>query len=234
MGCGSSKREVDVVKTSGAPTVTGTTAGTAVTPTKDIVDTAASPAPVTTPTTPNPIATSDTVSLRPPYHTDEHGNLVDDATGGRVWSEAWYVARKEADEHAKLRGECFDKSKAAFEKGEKGEAKTLSEEGKRHGQLMEDANKRAVAEIMGYQNLEEDKLDLHGLLVKEAVDCTKTFVAKHHALSKFRQLTIIPGAGHHSDAKGAKTKPAIVELAKEEKWNLNADEGNEGSFTLSF
>lgn len=189
--------------------------------------------PAVTTATPNPVA--DGESLVPPHHIDEHGHKVADEGGGRVWSEAYYRARKDADDHAKLRGECFDKSKTAFNEDRKGDAKTLSDEGKKHGVEMEAANQRAVAEIMGYQNLEENTLDLHGLLVKEAVDCTRTFVNKHKASGKFKQLCIIPGAGNHSDPKkGAVIKPAIIDLAKEEKWNLEADEGNDGSFTLTF
>ncbi len=224
MGCGNSKQnEAVVVKD--PPAVAA-----------EMTNVAADATPDSTPdvatTTPNPVANKD--SLIPPYHVDEHGNKVDDANGGRVWSEAYYQARKDADTHAKQRGECFERSKAAFESDNKAEAKTLSDEGKKHGADMETANQRAVNEIMGYQNLDQNTIDLHGLLVKEAVDCTLIFVNKHKALAKFKQLCIIPGAGNHSDPKkGAVIKPAIVKLAADEQWQLESDEGNEGSFTLT-
>ena len=38
--------------------------------------------------------------------------------------------RNKAGEEAKLRGECFEKSKKEFESGDKGKAKELSDEGK--------------------------------------------------------------------------------------------------------
>ena len=63
------------------------------------------------------------------YHVDQYGHRIDDKNGGRVWSEKYYKARREAEEHAKKRGECFEKSKKAFNENRKGEAKTLSDEG---------------------------------------------------------------------------------------------------------
>ena len=46
--------------------------------------------------------------------------------------EAAQKLRDQAGQEAKLRGECFDKSKKEFESGDKGKAKELSEEGKKH------------------------------------------------------------------------------------------------------
>lgn len=171
----------------------------------------------------------------PKHHIDQFGNKIDDVTGGRVWSEAYYRARKDADTHAKLRGECFDKSKKAFEEGNKKEAKELSDAGKQHGLQMEEANQRAVDEILKPQNLENaQKIDLHGLLVTEAVDATRKFVNAAITAGKYQTLEIITGAGHHSaKEKGPVIKPAIIEMCKEEKWQLDAAEDNEGSFILT-
>jgi DNA-nicking Smr family endonuclease len=175
-------------------------------------------------------------SLVPKYHIDEFGNKIDDVTGGRVWSEAYYRARKDAEFHAQERGRCFEASKKAFEEDRKKEAKELSDEGKMHGQKMEEANQRAVDEIIKPQQLETSvKIDLHGLLVAEAVNATKEFVKAVIANrgDSVDKLEIITGAGHHSDkAKGPVIKPAIIKMCEEEGWKLVADEGNEGSFTL--
>ena len=153
-----------------------------------------------------------------------------------MWSAAYYRARKDANYHAEQRGKCFEASKKAFEEDRKKEAKELSDEGKMHGQKMEEANKRAVDEILKPQNLDHsDRIDLHGLLVAEAVEATRNFVKNviEKGISEGKILSIITGAGHHSQAeKGPVIKPAIIEMCKQENWKLEADEGNEGSFTL--
>lgn len=52
-------------------------------------------------------------------------------------------------------------------------------------------------------------------------------------IGKKETLEIITGQGLHSDkAKGPAIKPAIIEMCKEESWELNIDENNPGSFTL--
>lgn len=171
-------------------------------------------------------------SLIPSHHTDQFGNEIDDETGGRVWSEAYYKARNDADENAVQRGKYFERSKNAFETGNKKEAKELSDMGKKHGELMEEANKRAVNEILNPQHLSTaSKIDLHGLLVAEAVEATKSYVMS--CIGRLETVEIITGAGHHSDQiKGAVIKPAIVKLCKDEHWKLDSHESNEGSFTL--
>ena len=65
----------------------------------------------------------------PAHHTDKFGHEIDNNTGGRVFSEAYYAARKEASEQARLRGECFEKSKHAYSSNHKADAKHLSDEG---------------------------------------------------------------------------------------------------------
>eukprot|EP01038_Epipyxis_sp_PR26KG_P011211 gene11211-15042_t len=178
------------------------------------------------------IAVQSTSSLTPAHHTDQFGNEVDNVTGGRVFSDAYYIARKEAEDHAVQRGKLFEESQVAFKDGKKKEAKELSDQAKDHGNEMEAANKRAVNEILKPQNLaNSDKIDLHGLFVQEAVDATKDFAKSH--VGKKQELEIITGAGHHSDkAKGPVIKPAIIELCKQEGWRLEKHEKNEGSFTL--
>ena len=73
--------------------------------------------------------TDDDHHLVPAHHTDKFGHEVDNNTGGRVFSEAYYEARKEASEQARLRGEFFEKSKHAYNNNHKADAKHLSDEG---------------------------------------------------------------------------------------------------------
>ena len=97
---------------------------------------------------------------------------------------------------------------------------------------MEECNKAAVLEVLGPQNLKNaDKLDLHGLLVAEAVDATKQFVISN--IGKKKTLEIITGAGHHSANRHAAIKPAITDLCKAEKWKLEPEPNNEGAFILN-
>lgn len=177
---------------------------------------------------------ADGKTLIPEFQFDQFGNKVDVLTGGRVWSESYYRARKEAEFHAIQRGQCFERSKKAFEDGDKKEAKNLSDEGKDHGRKMEEANQRAAEEILKPQNLEtSSKIDLHGLLVAEAVDATLHFVRAAKAAGTLRQLEIITGAGHHSSKdKGPVIKPAIMDLCRNEKWQLQAIPDNDGCFIL--
>eukprot|EP00597_Dinobryon_sp_UTEXLB2267_P015564 CAMPEP_0170119122 /NCGR_PEP_ID=MMETSP0020_2-20130122/14183_1 /TAXON_ID=98059 /ORGANISM="Dinobryon sp., Strain UTEXLB2267" /LENGTH=205 /DNA_ID=CAMNT_0010348383 /DNA_START=25 /DNA_END=639 /DNA_ORIENTATION=- len=150
--------------------------------------------------------------------TDAFGNLVDES-GVRVWSKEYYQYRKEAEEHAKKRALYFEQSQTAFKENRKEDAKSFSDLGKKEGLLMIEANELAVKEIIGPQNLSSsDKIDLHGLLVAEAVSATSKFVEQSKLGGK-KSVEIITGAGKHSDAKkGALIKPAIMELCKEKGW----------------
>ena len=98
---------------------------------------------------------------------------------------------------------------------------------------MEEANKRAVAEILTPQNLRySDSIDLHGLLVNEAVQATKDFVKSKIGTST-KTVEVITGRGLHSDpSKGAVIKPAIVTLCKEQGWKMDTNTKNQGSFLV--
>lgn len=166
--------------------------------------------------------------------TDAFGNLVDE-NGVRIWPKAYYEFRANAEAHAKKRAECFEQSQLAFKENRKEEAKTLSEAGKRQGQLMEEANRNAVLEILKPQNLaESDQIDLHGLLVSEAVQATSDFMDQAKLKGK-KTVIIITGAGKHSDAKkGALIKPAIHDLCQQKSYQISPVEGIEGSFVVTF
>lgn len=73
-----------------------------------------------------------------------------------------------ASREAKLRGECFEQSKEAYNNGDGAEAKRLSEKGKEHGRKMEEYNDKASKFVFVANNAdsEGDEIDLHGLYVK--------------------------------------------------------------------
>lgn len=164
-------------------------------------------------------------------HLDSFGHAVDE-NGARVWPAAYYEARREAEHHAHERGRCYDMSKIAFSEDRHGEAKTLSDEGKKHGHLMEEANERAVACILAPQHLDKaSKIDLHGLHKDEAVDATRSFVRS--CIGKHNTVEVITGQGLHSDkSKGPVIKGAILDMCKKEGWQIDANEHNPGSFEL--
>lgn len=161
-----------------------------------------------------------------------HAHDANHAAGSvPVHSKAYYNYRKQADEEAKKRGQCFEASKKAYAQNRKADAKSLSEEGHKHDARMKEANAKAAEEILRVQNLaKSDTIDLHGLKVQEALDATKAFIVdkvKH----KYGEIHIITGAGHHSDPKkGPVIKPAVLKLLKEQGYHPHKD--NDGKFSV--
>jgi len=135
--------------------------------------------------------------------------------------------RAEADAHAKLRSEYFEKSKAAHEAGDGAKAKEWSEKAKAEGKLMEEASLRAARAIFKAKNADQPKgcIDLHGLHVKEAEMIVKEELDKAKKAGA-SELKIIIGAGHHSDAKGPKVGPAIKKMLEADKIEWKNDETN--------
>lgn len=85
--------------------------------------------------------------------------------------------------------------------------------GKRHGQLMEEANAKAAQAILRPQNSDATGvLDLHGLHVTEAEEATKAFLLRQQRARHFREVEIITGAGHHSNGHLAKIKVTRTHL----------------------
>ena len=125
------------------------------------------------------------------------------------------------------------RSKRASKEGKEADAKVFSDRGKEHRAKMEAANKRAMEIIIGPQNLAEaEKIDLHGLLVQEAVEATRDFVKS--SIGRLETVQVITGQGSHSDkAKGAVIKPAIINLCWRENWRIHFDPSNPGCLTIS-
>ena len=141
--------------------------------------------------------------------------------------------RDKAGEEASLRGKCFEQSKKEFESGDKAKAKELSDEGKKHGALMEQYNREAADAFFAAHNQGRDDytIDLHGLHVDEAIERLKARLAK---IGKSGDLVIIWGAGNHSEGGVRKIKPAVVELLTKEKMNFKDDTPNHGCCTVFF
>jgi DNA-nicking Smr family endonuclease len=136
------------------------------------------------------------------------------ASEGVPPSELAAPFRAKASEAAKLRGQYFEQSKAAFERGEKGEAKRLSELGKAEGKKVEEANAQAAEAVLGAQDLASGTIDLHGLHVDEAIDAVKKFLDMHKG--KRDTVNIITGKGIHvQESAHTKSKKGESQIKKD-------------------
>ncbi|KAL8748910.1 MAG: hypothetical protein Q9199_007998 [Rusavskia elegans] len=121
-------------------------------------------------------------------------------------------------EHSK-KSACMDKSRNAYERGDGAAAHELSEEGKRHGAMMEQYNKQASDFIFRENNapgrVEGDTIDLHGQFVEEAEDILEQRIryARSHGET---HLHVIVGKGNHSYNHIQKIKPRVEQLCREQ------------------
>ncbi|CAM9843575.1 unnamed protein product, partial [Hapterophycus canaliculatus] len=165
---------------------------------------------------------------------DEHGRAQNhyDAHGSRIFPDA-IPHREEADHHAKLRASKLEESQKAYQAGHKANAHQLSVEGKKHGHLMEAANKRAAQAIIKPQNADKTGvLDLHGLYVAEATEAATDFLLKQQKAKRFREVEIITGAGHHSQGHHAKIRPAVERLISGLDLPYHNPPHNDGAFVV--
>ncbi|KAL9110504.1 MAG: hypothetical protein Q9187_008042, partial [Circinaria calcarea] len=97
-------------------------------------------------------------------------------------------------------------SRNAYERGDREAAHQFSEEGKRHGQMMEQYNKQASDFIFRENNavgrVDGDTIDLHGQFVEEAEDILEA------------RINIV-GKGNHSVNHIQKIKPRVEQICRE-------------------
>jgi len=143
--------------------------------------------------------------------------------------------QSEIDKHIKMRIQYIEESKKAYERGDKALAHELSEKAKNEAQLLEDVQIRGANTIFISRNEQfgtYQTIDLHGLHVNDALN----FLAARIALLQehFQPsivLTVITGAGIHSENHGAKIKPAVENYLRER--NIQFTENSRGSFLVS-
>ena len=128
-------------------------------------------------------------------------------------------ARSEADDWAKKRKQASEQSQTAYQRGDKAEAKLLSNQSKLYAEKMEKANWRAARAILKPQRSKETgKLDLHGLYAEEAKAATLEFLNHWRDLPKCNRpetVQIITGAGNHSKIKGRPVlRPEVENILK--------------------
>ncbi|EHA49132.1 hypothetical protein MCOR27_000851 [Pyricularia oryzae] len=135
-----------------------------------------------------------------------------------------------ARQEARKRGDCFERSRQAYENGDGAEAKRLSNEGKKHGANMERYNKQASEYIFRENNnperVAEDTIDLHGQFVEEAEDILEARIRDAQARGQ-RHLHVIVGKGNHSAGGVQKIKPRVEQVCRELGLDY-ATEANDG------
>ncbi|RDB16984.1 hypothetical protein Hypma_002677 [Hypsizygus marmoreus] len=145
-------------------------------------------------------------------------------------SNDYYVGlRARANEEGDSMAKCFEQSRQAYDRGDKAEAKTLSNRGKEHQRKMETLNKQASDWIFIENNKDSKpgEIDLHGLYVKEAIARTDEAIqeAKERGDS---ELHLIVGKGLHSNNGSGKIKPAVEELMQKHRLVAELDPQNGG------
>ncbi|KAI4245620.1 MAG: hypothetical protein L6R40_002421 [Gallowayella cf. fulva] len=121
-------------------------------------------------------------------------------------------------EHSK-KSACMDKSRNAYERGDGAAAHELSEEGKRHGAMMEQYNKQASDFIFRENNalgrVDGDTIDLHGQFVEEAEDILEQRIRYAQSTGQ-THLHVIVGKGNHSYNHIQKIKPRVEQVCREQ------------------
>ncbi|KAL8697759.1 MAG: hypothetical protein Q9201_006946 [Fulgogasparrea decipioides] len=124
------------------------------------------------------------------------------------------LARQEHDK----KSSCMDRAHNAYERGDGAAAHQLSEEGKRHGAMMEQYNKQASDFIFRENNaigkVDADTIDLHGQFVEEAEDILEQRI-KYAQSTGQTHLHVIVGKGNHSYNHIQKIKPRIEQVCRQ-------------------
>ncbi|KAL9584850.1 MAG: hypothetical protein Q9203_004493 [Teloschistes exilis] len=120
-------------------------------------------------------------------------------------------------EHGK-KSSCMDKAHSAYERGDGTAAHELSEEGKRHGAMMDQYNKQASDFIFRENNsvgrVDSDTIDLHGQFVEEAEDILEQRI-KYAQSTGQTHLHVIVGKGNHSYNHIQKIKPRVEQVCQQ-------------------
>ncbi|KAK5092004.1 hypothetical protein LTR70_006111 [Exophiala xenobiotica] len=136
----------------------------------------------------------------------------------REAEEEYDRLRDLARQEASKRGNCYERSKEAYNNGDGAAAKALSNEGKAHGERMEQYNKQASEFIFRENNATDrvpaDTIDLHGQFVEEAEDILEERI-KYARSTGQRHLHVIVGKGNHSQGHIQKIKPRVEQVCRE-------------------
>lgn len=151
-------------------------------------------------------------------HVKHVGSRPFNHDSSREAEEEYDRLRNLARQEAQKRGDCFEKSKEAYNRGDGAAAKALSNEGKEHGAKMEQYNKQASEFIFRENNAQDrvpaDTIDLHGQFVEEAEDILEERIKYAQAHGQ-THLHVIVGKGNHSPGHIQKIKPRVEQVCRE-------------------
>lgn len=136
--------------------------------------------------------------------------------------------RSEAALHAKLRSEAFQKATHAWAKRQGEMAAFYAQQGHMHTKHMQEANQRAAALILKTQGAQQNRVDLHGLYVKEALETIEERIQNGEPGSV---LYVITGKGSHSRDGQARIKPAVLRYLQEH--HIRCQELNAGMLQVT-
>jgi DNA-nicking Smr family endonuclease len=149
--------------------------------------------------------------------------------------EPGYQNRQEAFSAAEKARVASQQSQTAYKNGDHQGARNFSTLSKSHWNECNRLHSLAETEIFTHHNptypTNLTRIDLHGLLVKEAI----ARVEKHVELCKWSKIprtVVVTGRGSHSKDGLAKIKPAIQELCRRESLRVFVDEPNVGCMTV--
>jgi hypothetical protein len=141
--------------------------------------------------------------------------------------------RAEAHAAGDAMGAAMAASKEAYAAGDGAGAKAKSAEAATHRAEAAAKNEAAARVIFAQKNAKLGlwEIDLHLLLVEEALNRTKRRIASAVAAApaEGKDLSIIYGQGHHSFDGVAKIKPAILAMLTEGGYDARPDVPNEGA-----
>ncbi|KAL6715491.1 hypothetical protein ACLMJK_006452 [Lecanora helva] len=124
------------------------------------------------------------------------------------------LARQEAGK----RSSCMAKSQQAYQRGDGAAAHQLSEEGKRHGAMVDQYNQQASDYIFRENNavgrVDGDTIDLHGQFVEEAERILEQRIRYAQSTGQ-THLHVIVGKGNHSPNHIQKIKPKVEQICRE-------------------
>ncbi|KAH9176285.1 hypothetical protein EDB89DRAFT_2240568 [Lactarius sanguifluus] len=138
--------------------------------------------------------------------------------------------REQARRKGREMSEARSRAKSAQKKGYRGAAQVHRQEAIAHESAMKELDKRAAKIIFRENNKnrkEGGKIDLHGLYVAEAVQFAKDQVETARSRGD-EAVRYIVGKGLHSDAGGAKIRPALEDLFTKRGLTHSLDPKNAG------
>ncbi|XP_052185747.1 SMR domain-containing protein At5g58720 isoform X2 [Diospyros lotus] len=146
--------------------------------------------------------------------------------------DEYVVFRKAAREQWDSMKSCYQKAATAFSNGERGYAAYLSDQGRLHNKMAQEADKKASQQIFRARNKRIENvitIDLHGQHVKQATRLLKIHLLFGAYARSVQMFRIITGCGSHGVGK-SKLKQSVIKLIERE--GIEWREENQGTILI--